>query len=94
MLPLLKETKMNITRINGRNQLNIPKEVAEKVNFGPERYVQVVVDHNIIHIIPITPEPLYSKTALEGLDHIVAQEKDQAVPVRGTEQVRQLFKRS
>ncbi len=85
---------MNITRINGRNQLNIPKEVAEKVNFGPERYVRVVVDHNIIHIIPITPEPLYSKAALEGLDRLVANEKSQARPIQGPDQVRKLFKRS
>jgi AbrB family looped-hinge helix DNA binding protein len=86
---------MNIVRVNQKNQINIPKEVAEAVNFGPERYVQVIADsNNVIHLIPITPEPLYSKTALEGLDRLVERERDEAAEVRGPEQIRKIFKRS
>ena len=85
---------MNIVRVNQRNQINIPKEIADHVNFGPERYVQVVADNNIIHLIPITPEPLYSEEALQGLDRLVAQEKSKAKEVRGEGQIRKLFKSS
>ena len=86
---------MNIVRVNRKNQINIPKEVAEAVNFGPERYVQVIVDpNNVIHLIPITPEPLYSKQALEGLDRLVEREKGEAIEVRGSEQIRKIFRRS
>jgi AbrB family looped-hinge helix DNA binding protein len=85
---------MNIVRVNRKNQVNIPKEVAESVNFGPERYVQVIADpDNVIRLIPFTPEPLYSKQALEGLDHLVEREKDKAEEIRGPEQVRKIFKR-
>lgn len=86
---------MNIVRVNQKNQINIPKEVAEAVNFGPERYVEVRADtNNVIRIIPITPEPLYSKRALEGLDRFVEKEKGRALPVRGASQIRKLFRRS
>ena len=71
---------MNIVRVNQRNQVNIPKEIADQVNLGPERYVQIIADrNNVIHFIPITPEPIYSKTALEGLDRLVEQERGHAV---------------
>ena len=85
---------MNIVRINPKNQINIPKEVAEAVNFGPERYVQVIVMENMICLIPITPEPLYSQKALEGLDRLVAKERDHAVEVQTAEQIRKFFKHS
>ena len=86
---------MNIVRVNPKNQVNIPKEVAESVNFGPERYVQVVAgSDNIIYLIPITPEPLYSKQALEGLDRLVEKERDAAREVRGPDHIRKIFKRS
>ena len=86
---------MNIVRINRKNQINIPKEVAEVVNFGPERYVQVVVDeNNVIHLIPITPEPVYSQRALGGLRRLVAKEKSKAIEIRDEAQIRKIFKRS
>ena len=86
---------MNIVRVNQKNQINIPKEVSEQVNFGPDRYVQVVADqNNVIYIIPITPEPLYSKKALEGLDALVEREKVQAAEVRDVRQIKKLFRRS
>lgn len=86
---------MNIVRVNRKNQVNIPKEVVEVVNLGPERYVQVIADsNNVIHLIPITPEPLYSKEALEGLDRLVEREKNKAQEVRGPEQIRKIFKHS
>lgn len=84
---------MNIVRINQKNQINIPKEVAESVNFGPERYVQVIVDENVIHLIPITPEPIYSKRAFEGLDRLVEKERDAATEIKSAEQIRKIFKR-
>lgn len=85
---------MNIVRVNRKNQVNIPKEVAEAVNFGPERYVQVIVDsNNVIHLIPVTPEPLYSQRALEGLDRLVERERNKAREVHGPGQVRKIFKR-
>ena len=84
---------MNITRINQRNQINIPKEVAEVVNFGPDRYVQVIADaNNVIHIIPIMPEPLYTQSALAGLDRLVEKEKRSAVQIQGREQIQKIFK--
>lgn len=86
---------MNIARINQKNQINIPKEIAEKINFGPDRYVQVIADaSNIIYIIPITPEPLYSQEALKGLDHLVEKERDQAKEIKGPEGIQKIFKRS
>ena len=85
---------MNIVRVNQKNQVNIPKEVADAVNFGPDRYVQVVADPaNVIRLIPIAPEPLYSVRALEGLDRLVAREKAGAREVKGVDQVRKIFKR-
>ena len=85
---------MNIVRVNQRNQVNIPKEIADQVNLGPERYVQVVADrNNVIHLIPVTPEPLYSKTALEGLDRLAEQERKKAVEVQSADQIRKIFKR-
>ena len=84
---------MNIVRVNQRNQVNIPKEIADQVNLGPERYVQVVADrNNVIHLIPVTPEPIYSKTALEALDRLVKQERKNAVEVQTTDQIRKIFK--
>lgn len=92
---LLAEAVMNIVRINSKNQVNIPKEVAEAVNFGPDRYVQVIADaNNAIHLIPISPEPLYSKRAMEGLDRLVEAERDGAKEIRGAENIRRIFKRS
>jgi len=86
---------MNIVRVNQKNQVNLPKEVAEAINFGPERYVQVVADpRNVIHLIPITPEPLYSKEAMEGLDRLVAQERPGARQISGAGQIRKIFKRT
>lgn len=86
---------MNIARVNPKNQINIPKEVAEKINFGPERYVQVIADaNNVILIIPIVPERLYSKAALEGLDRLVSHEKNAAKEVSGPHEIKKLFKRS
>ncbi len=86
---------MNIIRVNQKNQINIPKEIAEVVNFGPDRYVQVIADsNNVIHIIPITPEPLYSQEALKGLDRLVERERDRTVEIRGPEQIRKIFKHS
>jgi len=86
---------MNIVRVNQKNQVNIPKEIAAQVNFGPERYVQVTVDSsNVIRLIPIVPEPLYSLRALEGLDRFVERGKAKATEVRGAEQIRRLFRRS
>ena len=83
---------MNIVRINQKNQINIPKEVAENINLGPERYVQVIADRrgNCIRIIPITPEPLYSREALEGLDRLVEKERADSTGVRGTDQIGKL----
>ena len=84
---------MNIVRVNQRNQVNIPKEVADQINLGPERYVQIVADrNNVIHLIPVTPEPIYSKTALEALDRLVKQERKNAVEVQTTDQIRKIFK--
>lgn len=86
---------MNIIRVNQKNQVNIPKEVSEQINFGPDRYVQVVADkNNVIHIIPIAPEPLYSKKALEGLDALVEREKSQATEIRDANQIKKLFRHS
>lgn len=86
---------MNIVRVNLKNQVNIPKEVAEVVNLGPERYVQVIADsNNVIHLIPIAPEPLYSKQALEGLDRMVEREKDKAEEVRNPAQIQKIFRHS
>ncbi len=84
---------MNIVRINQKNQVNIPKEIAENINFGPERYVQVIADRrdNSIRIIPVTPEPVYSKTALEGLDRLIEKEKKGVKEVRGTDQIQKFF---
>ncbi len=84
---------MDIVRVNQKNQVNIPKEITEKINFGPDRYVQVVADeNNIIYIIPIVAEPLYSKKALEGLDRLVEREKAQATEVRDAGQIKKLFR--
>ncbi len=86
---------MNITRVNQKNQINIPKEISEQINFGQDRYVQVIADqNNIIYIIPIVPEPLYSKKALTGLDTLVGREKNQAVEVRNVHQIKKLFRHS
>lgn len=86
---------MNIVRVNRKNQVNIPKEVAEVVNFGPDRYVQIIADaNNVIHLVPIAPEPLYSKQALAGLDRLGEREKKKAEEVKGVEQIRKIFKRS
>ncbi len=86
---------MNIARVNQKNQINIPKEIAEKVNFGPDRYVQVIADeHNVIHIIPITPEPLYSQTALKGLNRLVEKERDDAKEIHSVQDIKKIFKRS
>lgn len=86
---------MNIVRVNQKNQINIPKEVSERINFGPDRYVQVVADkNNVIYIIPIVPEPLYSKKALEALDILVEREKTEATEVRDAHQIKKLFGRS
>lgn len=86
---------MNIVRVNQRNQVNLPKEVVELINLGPERYVQVIADPaNVIYLIPITPEPLYSQRALEGLDHLVEREKGKAREVLGSAAIRKIFKRS
>ena len=84
---------MNIARVNQKNQINIPKEIAEKINFGPDRYVQVFVDNNTIHIIPISTEPLYSQESLKGLDRLVEKERDNAKEVRGAEGIKKIFKR-
>ena len=86
---------MNIARVNPKNQINIPKEVAEAVNFGPERYVKVVAGpNNVILIIPISPEPLHSKEALEGLDRLVEKERSEAAAIKNPEQIRKYFKHS
>ena len=86
---------MNIVRVNHKNQINIPKEIAEAINFGTERYVQVIADeNNMIHLIPITPEHLYSKQALEGLDRLVEKERDTATEIKSPDQIRKIFKRS
>lgn len=86
---------MNIVRVNQKNQVNIPKEVAEAVNLGPDRYVQVIADqNNVIYLIPIAPEPLYTKGALEGLDRLVERGKKEAKKIHSPEQIRKIFKRS
>jgi len=86
---------MNIVRVNQKNQVNIPKEIAEAVNFGPERYVQVIAEpNNTIHLIPIVPEPLYSKQALEGLDRLAERKKASAKEIQGPAQIRKIFRRS
>ena len=85
---------MNIVRINLKNQINIPKEIVEQVNFGTERYVQVIADqNNIIHLIPVAPEPLFSKKALDGLDALVEKERDAAQEIKTPQDIRQIFKR-
>ena len=85
---------MNITRVNQKNQINIPKEVAEKINFGPERYVQVIADPgNMIYIIPVSPEPVYSRKALEGLDRLVEKERDKAIEVKSPDDIKKIFKK-
>ena len=90
-----EEETMNIVRVNQKNQVNIPKEVAEVINLGPDRYVQVIADeNNVIHLIPIVPEPLYSKGALDGLDRLVEREKSDAKEIQGLEQIRRVFKRA
>ena len=86
---------MNIVRVNQKNQINIPKEISDTINFGPDRYVQIMADqNNVIHIVPIVPEPLYSKKVLEGLDRLVEEEKDNAAEIRDVSQIRKLFHRS
>ncbi len=86
---------MNIVRVNQKNQINIPKEVAEAVDFGPERYVQVIVrPDNTIQLVPITPEPIYSQKALEGLDRLVEREKGDAKRIEGENEIRRIFKGS
>lgn len=86
---------MNIVRVNQKNQINIPKEISDHINFGPDRYVQVIADKsNVIYLIPIVPEPLYSKEALEGLDALVEREKAQAIEIKNTDQIKKLFHRS
>ena len=86
---------MNLAKVNQKNQINIPKEVADKINFGPERYVKVIADaNNVIIIIPVTPQPLYSNKALKGLDQLVTRERDDAKEVRGAKEIRKIFKRS
>lgn len=85
---------MNIIRVNQRNQVNIPKEIADHVNFGPDRYVQVVAEGNVIRLIPVTAEPLYSKEALECLDRLVKREKNKAKEISGEEQIQKLFRPS
>lgn len=96
MLSFLRRSRnMNIVRVNLKNQVNLPKEIAERVNFGPERYIQVVADpNNVIHLIPITPEPLYSREALEGLGRLVEREKDKAKEIRGAHEIRKIFRPS
>lgn len=86
---------MNIVRVNQKNQINIPREVAEAVDFGPERYVQVIVrPDNTIQLVPITPEPIYSQKALEGLDRFVEREKGDAKKISGGKEIRRIFKGS
>ena len=83
---------MDIVRVNQKNQVNIPKEISDQINFGPDRYVQVIADkNNVIYIIPIVPEPVYSKKALEGLDQLVEHEKTQAIEMRDAGQIKKLF---
>ncbi|GEM_PF-2431276 len=84
----------NVVKINSRNDIHLPKEVLEAVNLGDERMVSIEARGNCIILLPVDVEPRYSPKALEGLDRLVAREKDQAIEVKSEKEIRSIFKKS
>lgn len=62
-------------RINARNDIHMPAEVLRALNIGEHRILKAEVKNNAIVLIPVDLEPLYSKSELEGLDRLHADEK-------------------
>ena len=73
---------MNIIKLKSRNQVTIPKSIAEKFDIHEGSLFSVEAKDNFIKLIPVEIEPRWTPEELEAIEKIFEKEKGKGVKVR------------